>query len=154
MNILDKKWSARLIDMSHNVASWSKDQSTKVGAIITTKDGKPVSWGFNGFPAGVDDNISSRHERPEKYKWTAHAEKNAIDLAPVSNLSGCVLFVTLFPCTACARSIIQNKIDTVVVSASGSLDQVPERWRDDMLTSYEMLTEAGVTVLTADCSQI
>lgn len=150
MNITDKKWSVRLLKMAKDVASWSKDTSTKVGAVITTADGKPISWGFNGMPMGIDDNIPERHMRPEKYKWMCHAERNAMDLASRSDLSNCVMFVTFAPCANCAQSIIQRGIRTVVVDASGTVEKVPAHWTEEMTTANQMMLEAGVNIIPVD----
>ncbi len=149
MNITSSKWTGRLLKMAKDIASWSKDESTKVGAVITTNEGKPVSWGFNGMPMGIDDSVPERHVRPQKYKWMCHAERNAMDLAPSGNLEGCVMFVTFSPCTNCAQSIIQRKISTVVIDANFTVDKVPERWQEDMNVAVEMLTEAGVNIIAA-----
>jgi dCMP deaminase len=149
MDITNKKWAGRLLKMAKDVASWSKDESTKVGAVITTADGSPVSWGFNGMPMGIDDTVPARHERPYKYKWMAHAERNAMDLAPKGDLSGCVMFVTFSPCSNCAQSIIQRKIRTLVVDENFIAEKMPERWQEDMLVAQEMLLEAGVKILAA-----
>jgi dCMP deaminase len=147
MNITDKKWIGRLLKMAKDISAWSKDDSTKVGAVITTHEGKPVSWGFNGMPMGIDDTIPARHIRPYKYKWMCHAERNAMDLAPNGDLSGCVMFVTFSPCTTCAQSIIQRKIKTLVVDSNFTADKMPDRWKEDMITAVEMLTEAGVNII-------
>lgn len=149
MNVTDTKWAGRLLKMAKEVASWSKDSSTKVGAVITTTDGSPVSWGFNGMPMGIDDDVPERHERPYKYKWMAHAERNAMDLAQKTDMSDCVMFVTFSPCTSCAQSIIQRKIKTLVVDEEFTADKMPERWQEDMRVAVEMLTEAGVTIVAA-----
>lgn len=133
--------------MAHNIASWSKDESTKVGAVITTPTGAPVSWGFNGMPVGIDDTIPGRHARPAKYKWMCHAERNAMDLAPSGSVAGCIMFVTFSPCTNCAQSIIQRKIKTVVIDAAHTVDKAPERWQEDMTVALEMMKEAGVEVI-------
>lgn len=147
MNVNDQKWLSRLIALAEEVSTWSKDDSTKVGAVITTEDGKPVSWGYNGIPMGLDDSKAERHERPMKYKWFAHAERNAMDLSSRSDLSGCVMFVTMSPCTNCAQSIIQRQLKTVVVKKSGWIDNLPDRWKEDMTIALEMLREAGVNVV-------
>ena len=149
MNITSDKWTGRMLRLAKEIASWSKDPSTKVGAVITTEDGKPISWGFNGMPMGVNDTVPERHERPYKYKWMCHAERNAMDLAPNGNLAGSTMFVTFSPCSACAQSIIQKQIKTVVVDANNTVDKVPERWKEDMTVAIEMLTEAGVSVISA-----
>ena len=148
MNVTDKKWTGRLLKMAKEVASWSKDTSTKVGAVITTADGSPVSWGFNGMPMGINDDVPERLERPIKYKWMCHAERNAMDLAPQS-LEGCIMFITFSPCASCAQSIIQREIKTVVVDANYTPDKMPERWQEDMTVAMEMLKEAGVEFISA-----
>lgn len=148
MKITDTKWAARMLRMAKEVASWSKDTSTKVGAVITTQDGSPVSWGFNGMPMGIDDTVAERNERPTKYKWYCHAERNAMDLAP-QPLDGCVMFVTFSPCSNCAQSIIQRKIKTLVVDSDYTADKMPERWQEDMKVATEMLTEAGIEIIAS-----
>jgi dCMP deaminase len=149
MDITNKKWAGRILKMAKDIASWSKDESTKVGAVITTTKGGPVSWGFNGMPMGVDDSVAERHERPYKYKWMAHAERNAMDLASKTDLSDCVMFVTFSPCSGCAQSIIQRGIKTIVVDEAFIAEKMPERWQEDMLVAQEMLLEAGVKILAA-----
>jgi len=149
MQITNDKWAGRLIKMAHEVASWSKDKSKKVGAVITTKEGLPVSWGFNGMPRKIDDDVPERHERPYKYKWMCHAERNAMDLSPRGDLSDCVMFVTFSPCTNCAQGIIQKGITTVVIDANNTHDLVPEHWKEDMFVAIKMLEEAGVEILSA-----
>lgn len=149
MDVLNNKWLGRLLKMAKEVSSWSKDESTKVGAVITNADGSPVSWGFNGMPMGIDDSRPERHIRPNKYKWMAHAERNAMDLAPKGDLSGCVMFVTFSPCSNCAQSIIQRKIKTLVVDENYTADKMPDRWKEDMEIAVEMLEEAGVKIIAA-----
>lgn len=148
MNITDIKWASRMLKLAKEVASWSKDESTKVGAVITTPDGSPLSWGFNGMPMGINDAVPERHERPHKYKWFCHAERNALDLAPSSVENG-VLFVTFSPCSNCAQSIIQRKIKTVVIDSEHTADKMPERWKEDMTVAVDMLKEAGVSIITS-----
>ena len=48
------KWDYRFLDMARLVAQWSKDPSTKCGAIIT-QNRRVVSQGFNGFAAETPD---------------------------------------------------------------------------------------------------
>ena len=148
MDVTNKKWAGRMLTLAKEVASWSKDESTKVGAVITTKEGAPVSWGFNGMPMGVDDTVPERHERPLKYKWFCHAERNALDLAP-RDVSDCVMFVTFSPCSGCAQSIIQRGIKTVVIDANFTADKSPERWQEDMFVALEMMKEAQIDIRAA-----
>ena len=72
-----EKWDRRFMEMARLVASWSKDPSSKVGAVITR--GKfVVSVGFNGFPQGVVDSEERLTNRELKYPMILHAEINAI----------------------------------------------------------------------------
>ena len=135
--------------MAKDVATWSKDDSTKVGAVITTLEGRPISWGFNGMAMGVDDSVPERKERPAKYKWTCHAERNAMDLSPQGDLNNCVMYVTFSPCSICAQSIIQRGIRTVVIDEDFTADKAPDRWQEDMYVALEMLKEGGVTIIAA-----
>jgi len=50
------KWTKRFLDMAAVVAEWSKDPSTKVGAVAVDPDSRAVlSTGYNGLPRGVED---------------------------------------------------------------------------------------------------
>ena len=124
---------------------YSKDQSTKVGALIIGENNEPLSWGYNGFPRGVDDGRPERHDRTkEKYKWSEHAERNAIYSAARSGhkLFGSRIFVSSLPtCVDCARAIIQAGITEVYVEAK-AVEQ--PRWKEDWELTQTMYEEAGV----------
>lgn len=143
------KWNKRGIEVARTVAKWSKDQSTQVGAVVMMDDGTPLTFAYNGFARGVDDDVAVRHERPEKYKWTSHAEENAIaNMARIGATAfGATLYVTHFPCAGCARKIIQAGLSRVVVDAASMTDDFCARWDEDMTVSKEMFGEAGVEVV-------
>lgn len=136
----------KFIGVAEAIASLSKDRSTRVGAVVLGPGSEIRSVGYNGMPRGVNDGVESRHERPAKYRYTAHAEENAIAQAARSGVSldGCTLLVTsLFPCSTCARLIIQSGIKEVIAPYQ-AIDTV--RWGEEAAVSCEMLTEAGVEV--------
>ena len=136
---------SRHLKLAKEVSQWSKDESTKVGALIVTEQGKPVSWGYNGIPMGVSD-LSERQARPTKYHYFAHAERNALDLSR-SNVEGCWLFVTHPPCSDCSRGIIQTGISTVVIDSEGIKEFMGrDNWNESFKHSINMLLEAHVTV--------
>jgi dCMP deaminase len=109
-------WDKRWMDMCTLVASWSKDRSRQVGAVIVDNRGVAIASGWNGFPRGIDDTVESRHQRPEKYLWTEHSERNAIYNAAAKGVStlGCTMYLQWYPCADCARAIIQCGIISVV----------------------------------------
>ncbi|TCU34119.1 deoxycytidylate deaminase [Rhizobium azibense] len=138
-------WDSYFIQMSKLVASKSKDRSTKVGCVIVGPDNEVRSTGFNGFPRGIDDEVEARHERPAKYQWSEHAERNAIYNAARAGIAtaGCRIFLQWFPCVDCARAIIQAGIHEVVALP---VDLDNPRWAESFRISREMLDEAGVTL--------
>lgn len=139
-------WTEYFMEMSEFISKKSKDRSTKVGCVIVGPNHEVRTTGYNGFCRGIDDDIELRHERPEKYFWAEHAERNAIYNAARNGirLEGCTLYSTVFPCADCARAIIQSGIKTVVAPV----------YNNDTKISYEsydraiaMLHETGVSIV-------
>ena len=137
------KWDTRYIEMAYMVAGWSKDPSTKCGAVIT--EGKRlISVGFNGFPQNTNDSPELYDYREEKYRRVQHSERNAILFAQ-RNLDGCTMYVVpMPPCSQCAGMIIQSGIKRVVtVQATGSNKK---RWAKDIQSTLDMFREAAITI--------
>jgi dCMP deaminase len=133
-------WDERFIALAAHVSKWSKDPSTKIGAVITR--GKfIVSVGFNGHPAGIEDSEVRLNDREVKYKTVIHAEENAI-LSSHSDLRGCSIYITMFPCSHCAARIIQTSITRVIAPRT-----LNERWIDSSRYAAQILKEAGVELV-------
>lgn len=84
------------------LSGWrSKDPNTRVGACVADSDNKIVGVGYNGFPWGCsDDELPWSREGAyldTKYPYVCHAELNAVLNATSRNLSGCRIYVALFP---------------------------------------------------------
>ena len=146
MNVHDLKWPRRFLDLAYQVASWSKDPSTQVGAVVVDQQGHPMSFGFNGMPKGVNDNDDSRNERPTRYFYYEHAERNAIYLSR-RNLEGCVMVVTHHPCPGCARAIVQAGISHLYVDDRHGISWAKERGVEAWEASTNILREGGVEVV-------
>lgn len=133
------------MDLARHVAGWSKDRSTQVGCVIVGPRREIRSVGFNGFPRYVDDDVDSRHERPAKYFWTEHAERNAIYNAAAHGtpLYKCTMYIDWYPCADCARAIIQSGITRLVCIEP---DWQHEKWGADFCMVTELLDEAGIEV--------
>ena len=139
-------WNEYFFKMADLVSEKSKDRSTKVGAVIVGPDHEVRSTGFNGFPRGVRDDVDARHERPAKYLWTEHAERNAVYNAARNGVHtfGTTMHLNCWwPCADCARAIIQAGVARVVVHAS-RVNAHDSRWSDSCAVGLEMLREAGV----------
>ena len=139
------EWDNRWMGMADEIAKWSKDKSTKTGAVIVDDRNVVISLGWNGFPRGINDDIAQRHERPLKYKWTEHAERNAIYNAAAKGHAtvGCRMYVCWYPCADCARAIIQAGLIELIAIEPNWEDA---RWGEDFSIVKEMLLEAKVNV--------
>lgn len=120
----------------------SKDPSTQVGACIVNKNNIIESIGYNGLPKGCSDDEFPWGKEGEtlntKYPFVVHAELNAILNAKGKDLSGCRIYVALFPCNECAKAIIQSGIKTVVF-AENKYDGTPS-----VEASKKLMNAAGV----------
>lgn len=135
------KWVDRFLNLAEYISTWSKDPSTKVGAVITSGKNKIISHGYNGFPPGVRDTEERLNNRELKYPLTVHAEKNAIAFADKS-LHDATMYVTRIPCTPCAAYIIANEVGSIVCPLPEK-DEFMDRWIKDAMLSAEIFRESG-----------
>ena len=144
----EEKWHERFIKLAHEVATWSKDPSTKVGCILV-KDKKVISTGYNGFPKGISDSFDRLMDREQKYEITVHAEINAVTTAALHGISteGAFAYITWNPCSRCAAVLINAGINCVYVSTK---HQIPDRWLSNFILASKILAEAGVEYKTID----
>lgn len=139
-------WDTYFVKLARHVATRSKDPSTKIGAVIVDPNNGVISTGYNSLPRGIDDTKPERFERPEKYKWFEHAERNAIYHAALGGRAtkgGRIFLSCWVPCTDCARGIINAGITEVIL---GREHEDPKRvkWIDEGLRSIAMFREACV----------
>ena len=124
-------------------AAGSDDPSTHNGAVLVLPTGFSFS-GSNHFPRGVIKS-ADRLERPKKYAYMEHAERDVILKAALAGgmTKGATLYVPWYACADCARAIIGAGISRVV-GHKQMFDKTPERWRASIADGYAMLDEAGV----------
>ena len=135
-------WNRRFLELASFISKWSKDPSTKVGAVIVDCNRRIISTGYNGFPIGVSDDQERLENRDFKYKAILHAEENAIMFAK-KDLSRCSLYVSsLPPCSHCASLIIQSGIKNVYTWEQ----EIPERWQESINITKTMFKESGVSL--------
>ena len=135
------KWDKRYMQIAIEVSKWSKDPSTKVGAVIVGKKGQIVSQGYNGFPRGIKDSWERLNTRETKYKFILHAEMNAIlnALYNGSSVNDCTIYVHGLPvCNECAKAIIQSGIREVIYDCDKYADTA------GVQASKRMMDAAGV----------
>lgn len=166
-------WNEYFMSLAYLTAMKSKDDRTKIGAIIVGPDKEIRSTGFNGLPRGVNDKrcatsrvfdfhngdydehdeketqkLLKRHERPEKYFYYEHAERNAIYNAARTGipLLGTTMYTQGTPCADCGRAIIQAGIETVYVDEDWEKMNA-EKWAESAKRTQIMFNEAGVSLV-------
>ncbi len=99
----------------------SKDKKTQTGACIANENKRIVGVGYNGLPKGLDDNNPLFWQDEDdnsvinsKHTYVIHAEQNAIHNRISQSIENSTLYVTLFPCKECAKSICQTGIKKVI----------------------------------------
>ena len=140
----DALWTKRYINIAKEIASWSKDPRTQVGAVIVGDKGQILSQGYNGFPRGIDDSDERLNDRPTKLKLVVHAEMNCIYNASFSGVSlqNSTLYVYGLPvCSECAKGVIQVGVKKVYMCHPVPID---DRWSESAKETFEMFKEAGV----------
>lgn len=141
------KWDLRHLGRARYNSTYSKDPSTKVGAVIAR--GKIViTDGYNGFAPGVQDLPERYNNRELKYRMIIHGEINAIHNTR-EDLTDCTLYTWPFmPCSVCAAQIIKRGISRIVAPFNDN-----PRWVDDFKISTLQFDEANVELCLVDLSQ-
>ena len=135
-----RKWDNRFLEMAYLVGSWSKDPSTKVGAVIVRPEGTVVSVGFNGFPKGIKDTDERLNNKSWKYAVVIHSEENALAFANGSCRECTVYTHPIIPCPRCAAKLIQAGVKRVVSLKNGRLCAAGM----ELDLSRQLFREAGV----------
>lgn len=107
-------WTNYFLGLSHIVAQRSHDIHTKHGCIITDSSNRILGVGYNGFPRGLDDTKLPTN-RPDKYHWMIHAEKNALSNCVVRPDNG-IAYVTGQSCCDCTMALWQEGVTKIVMS--------------------------------------
>lgn len=137
-NITWDKYFAALAEVS---GMRSKDPNTKVGACIVNENNRVIALGYNGMPGGNDNFPWGRDgaTKDTKYPYVVHAEMNAI-LNATNDITNGSIYVSLFPCSNCAKLLVQAGIKEVVYTNDKYKDT------EDNIISKDIFEMSGVTV--------
>ena len=126
---LDKVW----MDFAHLIAARSYDPRYRVGSVIVTDTNTQVlAVGYNGNYSGGPNEVESTQPG---HSGMIHAEINALIKLDYNNPNRKIMYLTLSPCRACSKAIINGGISEVVYG---------DAYRDT--TGLDLLREAGVKV--------
>jgi dCMP deaminase len=140
-NQMTDKWDLRFLNLAKEVATWSKDPSTKVGCVIVRPDLTIAGVGFNGFPRGMCDHKELYEERKVKLARTIHAEVNAV-LNSRGPVEDCTAYVTHPPCTGCAAVLIQSGVSRVVCNKPS--EDLLSRWGEQLEQTKGFFAEVEI----------
>jgi dCMP deaminase len=137
------KWDLRFFALAKEVSTWSKDPSTKTGAVIINEEKIVISTGYNGFPRGMYDGPELYENRNIKYTRILHADLNAI-LSAKQNVTGYTIYTyPFFTCATCALAIIQAGIKTVI-SPEFQDAGLQKRWNQSTELAKTFYRESGI----------
>lgn len=140
-----------LLAAACDFAQRSPDQSTQNAAVLCNGL-TPLqwTWAVNEFPRGVISK-DERWERPQKYEWVEHAERNSIFAAAQQGIAtaGLTMVCPWAACSDCARAVIQAGI-TRLVTMRPRQEDTHARWDASISIAMLMLAEAGVEVIYID----
>ena len=137
---MSNKTDRKFLAMANAVGDiFSKDPSTKVGALAVGTSNNQVAWGYNGLPPGIDDTHERLTDRDVKLALTLHAEENALANAPFAVRT---LYVTHHPCCGCVLRILAKRtVQRVVYQVQPEFEN---RWADSLREARMLLEEGGV----------
>jgi dCMP deaminase len=140
---MKQKFINLYMDWARRLSQLSQARRLQVGAIIV-KDDTVISYGYNGMPAGWNNNCEDEIRYPDTESITLktkpevlHAESNAISKLARSHNSGAnaTIFITHSPCLECAKLIYQSGIGRVFYS---------QNYRDS--SGIDFLLRSGIPV--------
>lgn len=147
-----EKWDRRFLELAKHFSTWSKDPSTKVGAVLVNDLNQVIGHGYNGFARRIADTDERLNNRELKYKLVVHAEVNAIIQAGLaargSRLYVYPSFMTPPICHDCCKAAIQAGIVGIVGYLPDESDPRVQRWKDSIAISRDMWNEAGLWIRT------
>lgn len=140
----ERKWDLRFLSLAREISKWSKDPSTRCGAVIVDENHRIISLGYNGFPIDIVDDPARYIDRDLKYQLVIHAEMNALLFAR-GRTENCTLYTYPIPvCVRCSTLVIQAQLSRVV---SIPLDEERAiRWEKDMVLASDLMEEAGISI--------
>lgn len=148
-NLLNKKWDFRFLAMCKLVATFSKDPSTKCGAVLVNPNRSIVSIGFNGLPSTIPAANEEKYllDRELKLATILHAEENSIAYATQSLENCCVYTYPIMTCAKCASQLLQRGVRRFVAPKLSESDSRYERWEPSFKISRELIKSSHAELI-------
>ena len=146
------KWQKRHFNRAKEVASWSKDPSTKVGCVAVVDDKVHLMDGYNGLPDYLDDDNPDYWVRPDKYDFVEHAERNMVSKMKKYGVNPTYydLFMLWFPCPTCMRSLIESGCKTIYCDLQKHKLNKSQEYKKKFFNSFLLALKAEVKIYYTD----
>ena len=145
-----EKWDRRYFNLAKHVSNWSKDPKAKVGAVLLNQQGWPIALGYNGFPAGVEDDIAKLENGLLKNQMVVHAEQNTLLCAGSRARNGTIYVFGKPICPRCAVLLIQAGVTRIYGIRPDPNKNPDSDTHRDGLISLKMFGEASVIFSALD----
>lgn len=162
--LLEKKsreWDEFYLRLAFIWGNRSCETSSKNGCVVVGPNQVQLSQGYVGMPRGIEPNDRRLNERPYKYFWHEHAERNAINNAARNGiqLKDSTFYITGDPCASCARGIVSVGCKRIVLPTIGyftnRVNDTPEAdWTESLNVAMEMINEALISVIRIDIGSL
>ena len=128
----------------------SQDPVTQVGSILVHPNDGVVTYATNTFTHGIMPS-EEMLERPEKYAYIEHAERNALYRCALKGYctAGLYMYCPWWCCADCARGIVQCGI-TKFVGHHLMYERATDRWKKSIDKGLEIMNAGGVNVVNWD----
>jgi dCMP deaminase len=134
-------WTDYYLGLAFVVSRRSHDMRTKHGCVIVDKNYRPLGFGYNGFPRGVNDNRLPNFGS-DKYAWMVHSEKNAIANCNKKIKSG-TAYVTGRCCNSCLEALVVNGVVRIFMADTHGSFLLTDK---DFEWQKEYIRETGIEV--------
>lgn len=148
MRTIDNRFIREALVEAYTTATKSPDPSSQCGASVFGANLGFIASECNTFTAGVDSS-PEKLERPLKYSYVEHAERNAIYAAARIGIPPEIMVAPWAACTECARAIVQSGISILIRHKQAS-DRSPERWLESIKFADDLLLAGGVEIIEFD----
>lgn len=135
-------WDEYALRLAVTVSEKSKDPWRKVGAVILRSDNSIAGVGYNGFPAGMQEDWTDRDQRRA---FVIHAEQNAIRYTKPGE--GVMMAVTTLPCNDCMKVIAAYGIRRVIYLESYDHDNSSEVLADIFGIEIKKITLVSTPII-------
>ena len=124
-------WDEYFISVAFLSSMRSVDPNNRGGACLVNSENRIVGIGYCGLPRGIDE----LHDGDDGRYFVCHSIMNAILNKNQHDIKGSRVYTSRFPCSECAKLIIQAGVNRVIYSAGEIVE-----------ASKILFTLAGVSV--------